>query len=122
MWFPDLSTRRRHHELMDAPDVDDRHLASSLRFLQGVNRYFGYTRSTLKYLKRFSRRWQRGETIHILDIGTGLADVPRAILRGADRHGHDVRLTAVDLHEKTVAAARAAGSDPRLTILRADAL
>jgi SAM-dependent methyltransferase len=121
MFFPDLSKRRRHHELMDEPDVDPRHLAKSLRFLRRANRAFGYTRAMLGYFDRFSRGWPKGEAIRILDIGTGSADVPRAILAWADRRGFDVRVTGIDLHEQTIAAA-AANSDPRLTLLRCDAL
>ena len=84
--MPFLSSRRRQPEWMDAPDADPAELRRSLLFIRRVNRLFGYTRSTLGHLKRFSRRWKPGERVRILDVATGSADVPRAILRWADRH------------------------------------
>ena len=80
MYFPPLQTRRRTHEWMDDPAADPELLRKSLRFIRRVNFFLGYTRTTLRYLDQFSRRWNRGETIRILDIATGSADLPRAIL------------------------------------------
>lgn len=122
MLLPDLSRRRRQHEWMDEPDVDPRNLARSLRFLRAINRLLGYTRQLLDRLDVFAAGWRRGETIRIVDIGTGSADMPVAILRWADARGYHVRCTGVDLHAKTARAARDASADPRLTIVRADAL
>jgi hypothetical protein len=118
-----LRYRHRQAELMDDDAVDARELGVALRFIRGVNKYFGYTRATLSHLKRFSRSWQRGRTVRILDVATGSADVPRAILRWADRHGWDLRIIAIDRHAQTLNAALAAGQpDPRLAIVQADAL
>jgi hypothetical protein len=118
-----LRHRRRESEWMDEQGVDPRQLADSLKFIRRVNRCFGYTRTTLGYLKRFSRRWERGKTIRILDVATGSADVPRAILRWADRRGLSVQVVGIDRHPLTARAAVTAGPpDPRLTILQADAL
>lgn len=121
-WLPDLSSRRRTHEWMDAPDADPELVRRSLRFLRRVNRLLGYTRSTLGHLERFSRSWRQGERIRIIDFATGSADVPRAILRWADRRGLDVRVVGVDLHATTARAALAENADPRLRIVRADVL
>ena len=107
---------------MDAPDVDPVLLARSLAFIRQVNALLGYTRTTIRHLARFSRGWRRGETIRIVDLATGSADIPRAILRWADRQGWDVRIVGVDLHAATARAARAGNDDPRLQIVRADAL
>jgi SAM-dependent methyltransferase len=119
-----LAERRRQPEWMDEPNADPGELRRSLRFIRRVNRLFGYTRSTLGRLSGFSRRWKAGETIRILDVATGSADVPRAILRWADRQPgkFDVRVVGLDLHAATAQAALAEGRDPRLHILRGDAL
>jgi len=119
-----LSSRRRTNEWIDAPDADPGELRRSLRFIRRVNRLFGYTRSTLGHLERFSRRWKPGETIHILDVATGSADVPRAILRWVGRHPlkFDVRVVANDRHATTAREARLQSPGPRLHIVRADAL
>lgn len=121
--FDSLRTRRRQAEWMDAPGADPAQLRQSLRYLRRVNRLLGYTRGLLWHLERFSRGWRPGETVRIIDLATGSADVPRAVLRWADRRGFDVRVVGVDLHARTAKAALDAGPpDPRLQIVRADAL
>ena len=105
---------------MDEPGADPSLLASSLRFIKRVNSLFGYTRATIGHLERFSAGWKRGETIQLLDLATGSADVPRAILRWADRRGWDVRIVGVDRHAVTARAAGEGPRDPRLSILQAD--
>jgi ubiquinone/menaquinone biosynthesis C-methylase UbiE len=117
-----LKHRRREHEWMDDPNVDEAILADSLRFIHLVNRLLRYSRSTLEHLDRFSRNWKPGEPISIIDFATGSADIPRDILRWADRRGHNIRIVGVDLHARTSAIARQSTSDPRLQIVRADVL
>src|SRR5688500_12366082 len=116
-----LSSRQRTHEWMDAPDADPAELRRSLLFIRRVNRLFGYTRSTLGHLRRFSLGWKPGETIRILDVATGSGDVPRAILRWAERHPakYDVRAVGLDLHATTADEAR---RETGLHVVRADAL
>src|SRR5688572_6491736 len=110
-------------EWMDQPGADPAMLARSLRFIRTINAALGYTRATLRHLERFSRTWNKGETITVIDFATGSADVPRAVLRWADARGFDVRVVGVDLHAETArAAARAGPRDPRLFIVRADVL
>ena len=105
---------------MDEPDADPQLVRQSLAYIRRVNSLLGYTRATLNHLKRFSQSWRRNETIRIIDLATGSADIPRAILRWASKHNHNVQIVAVDRHPVTVATA-AANSDPRLQIIQADA-
>lgn len=118
----DLSSRQRQAEWMDAPDADPDQLRRSLRFIRRVNFLFGYTRATLSHFKRFSKGWSSGQTIRILDVATGSADVPKAIIRWASHAGFDVRVVGIDLHARTVAEAAAGHLNPRLSIARADAM
>ena len=104
---------------MDAPDADSGELVRSLGFLRVLNRMLGYTRATIRHLERFSRRWAPGQTVRILDLGTGSADIPRAILRWADGRGFDIQIVGVDLHPVTALAA-ASPRDQRLQIVQAD--
>jgi len=120
--FESLSVRRRRAEWMDAPDADPQLLRDSLAFIRRVNRWLGYTRATLTHLKQFSRGWQRGERIRILDVATGSADIPLAILRWAQSAGLDVRVVGADLHPATAEAAAEISGEKRLQIVRADAL
>jgi 2-polyprenyl-3-methyl-5-hydroxy-6-metoxy-1,4-benzoquinol methylase len=122
MFLPDLTHRRREEEWMDAPDADPAELQRSLKFIRRVNALFGYTRQTISHLERFSKRWQSGERITIVDFATGSADVPRAILRWAGRRGFDVRVVGLDLHQATAAIALASEKDPRLEVICASAM
>jgi ubiquinone/menaquinone biosynthesis C-methylase UbiE len=122
MFLPDLTTRHREPEWMDADDVDPKQLRRSLSFIRAVNRMLGYTRATIAHLERFSRSWKSGETIRLIDFATGSADIPRAILRWADKRGFDIDIVAVDRHAETVRAARENVSDPRLHVIQADVL
>jgi SAM-dependent methyltransferase len=115
-----LAQRRREPEWMDEPDVDPALLRRSLGFIRRINTLLGYTRATLHHLDRFSRGWKPGERIRIIDLATGSADIPRAILRWADRRGFDVRIVGVDRHPVTAAAAGVQAADPRLRIVQAD--
>ena len=108
MILPSLATRRRTAEWMDDPAADPAELERSLRFIRRVNAWLGYTRSTLGHLDRFARRWEPGRPVRILDVATGSADVPLAVLDWARRRRHDVRVVGLDLHARTVAAARRA--------------
>jgi ubiquinone/menaquinone biosynthesis C-methylase UbiE len=119
--IPDLKHRRREPEMMDAQDVDPLILRRSLAFIRRVNVLFGYTRATLSHLEAFSHRWKPGQRINILDVATGSADVPLAILKWAAKRKHDVHVVGVDLHELTARAA-AEGRMPGLNIVRGDAL
>ncbi len=114
------NTRIRRHEFMDDDDVDPRELDRALRYIKLVNRLFGYTRSIIYHLKRFSRSWKAGERIDIIDLATGSADIPRAILAWAKKHNHNVHIVAVDRHAVTTRTAAAQSNDPRLTIIQAD--
>lgn len=117
-----LSVRRREAEWIDAPDADPELLRKSLAYIRRINVLLRYTRATLKHLEAFSLGWKPGETIRILDVATGSADIPRAILRWADRRGFNVRIIGADLHAATIRAALAGNQDRRLAIVRADAL
>src|SRR4051812_43899464 len=127
MFLSSLAHRRRSHEWMDDPAADPEQLRKSLRFIQIVNRLFRYTRATISHLDQFARNWPRGTPIRILDVATGSADVPLAILKWAEKRGHDVRFVGIDLHARTVAAAKAAVSEAKvspekLSIIQADAM
>jgi SAM-dependent methyltransferase len=118
----DLSSRRREAEWMDAPDADPELLRKSLAYIRWVNTLFGYTRATLSHFRRFSLGWKPGEQIRILDVGTGSADIPRAILKWAKSREFDVRVVGVDLQAAVATEAAASNPDSRLSVVRANAL
>src|SRR5690348_1668470 len=118
-----LKVRRRQPEMMDDAQADPKSLRASLAYIRRINRLLGYSRLIVRQLARFSARWKPGQTIRILDVGTGSADIPLAILRWAQRRQFNVRVIGLDLHATIVEEAREASiHEPRLQIVRGDAL
>jgi 2-polyprenyl-3-methyl-5-hydroxy-6-metoxy-1,4-benzoquinol methylase len=113
--------RRREAEWMDDPDAGDAQLRLSLRFIRRINFLLGYTRATLTHLDSLTRNWPAGQPLNILDVATGSGDVPQAILRWADRRGLDMRISGIDLHERTLQTAASENGDPRFRLVRGDA-
>lgn len=112
------------HEWMDEPDVDRRELARALACIRWVNRRLGGTGAVLGHLRRWSTRWPRtGGPVRILDVATGSADIPAAVLRWARRGGRHVEVIGLDRHPTTLAIARDwTRTTPGLTLVRGDAL
>ncbi len=112
-------------ELMDDPAVDPAQLATSLRFIRRVNRWLGGASAVLAHLRRWSRRWPPGQPITLLDVATGSADIPIAIQQWAKPRGHHLRILGLDLHETTLALARAHVTTSHadgISLVRGDAL
>ncbi|MFG0283702.1 MAG: methyltransferase [Phycisphaerales bacterium JB039] len=92
-------------EMMDDPEARPEDLQRSLAFIRIVNSRLGGVHALLTRLRRWSARWPRSRPIRLLDVGTGSADIPAAAAEWAARAGHDLQITAVDLHPATLAAA-----------------
>ncbi len=104
-------------ELLDGP-LDPDVLAGNLRDLARTNHWLGGTaisRRALLTLVRIGGRTSRasrnsgdgdGEVIRLLDVGTGLADIPAALIDWTARHGLHVRVEAVDARPEIVDVAR----------------
>jgi len=108
-------------ERMDDPSLDARELAQALKTLARVNRLFGGTQIVLHHLPRLCHGLPA--RVRVLDVGTGYADIPRAIVRWAQRRGQPVEITALDRNPETLAvAARACAEYAQIELLRADAL
>ena len=108
-------------ERMEQPDLDPEELNRALRALARVNRCFGGTRVVLHHLARL---WDGlPAPVHVLDVGTGYADIPRALVRWARRGGRPIRITALDRHRRTLALAdRACADYPEICLREGDAL
>ena len=117
-----FETRLDALERMDVEALSPEDAAGILNALEIINRWLGGARATLHYLNRFARRWNPGQTIRILDWGTGGADMPRAIVRWARRNGHRVRVTGIDHNPAIIAEARRrCANDPDIELIEADA-
>jgi ubiquinone/menaquinone biosynthesis C-methylase UbiE len=108
-------------ERMDQPNLHPTDLRRALRTLARVNRLFGGTRVVLRHVASLCD--ELPDPICILDVGTGYADIPRAIVRWARRHRRTVEITAVDRQPRTLDAARqACVRYPEIRLQEADAL
>lgn len=103
---------------MDAPDVDPAQLERALRDVARVNRWLGGRRALLRTLPDVL---PPGPS-RVLDVGTGSADLPLAILDWARDHGRGMSVTAVDLHAGTLDVARRRTARSGIRLARADAL
>jgi len=109
-------------ELIDEPGVALDELAANLEDLERLNRWFGGTRLILRHLVPLLRRAGSGE-IRILDVATGGADIPAAVVRWARRRGHPVRIVGIDKNPQVVRAAAERLRDyPEITVKLGDAL
>ena len=91
-------------ELLDGPLDDVAALRGNLRDLRRVNRFLGGA-----YLSRIAvdllLDGQTGSR-SLLDVGTGAADIPVALLDAAALRGRDLRVVALDVREEILEAAR----------------
>lgn len=91
-------------ELMDRPDVNKDWLREELETLQRLNRFGGH-RLMVRYIDHLLDS-RKIEEISVLDLATGAADVPRAIVAWARKRRMPIRVTAVDGNEEVLRSAR----------------
>src|SRR5215475_14546669 len=82
-------------EILDGP-VPEADLRRSLADVARLNALFGGRRATLVPLKRLAAALPPGRRLTVLDVGTGSADIPRAVVRWCRRIGRPVRVFALD--------------------------
>ena len=95
-------------ELLDDPSANPRAVAESLRNIGRANRWFGGAAAVRFGLARTLAGVPRGTTLTLLDLGTGLGDLPLVAARWARARG--IRMVPVGLELNRVAAALASGS------------
>jgi ubiquinone/menaquinone biosynthesis C-methylase UbiE len=110
-------------ELLDTPGtVPAATLAHNLRDIRRVNRLAGGTAVVLRHLPQLLADVPRETPITLLDIATGSADIPRALVRWARKRGYRFRVIATDVSEDVLAVAREVAADsPRITVEACDA-
>ncbi len=98
-------------ELLDGPLDDPATLAGNLRDLRRINRVLGgvrLSRLAIDRLLSVAPRHLDDSPISIIDVGTGGADIPVALLADARRRGRSMEITAVDSRREVLHAARVA--------------
>ena len=110
-------------EIMDRPGNEPTLLRADLRVLEDVNRYLGGYRIPLFYLQEFSQSRDSSRALTILDLATGAADVPCAIVTWARSQRVDIAITAVDGNSEILRIAREKTADwPEIRIEQQDLL
>lgn len=98
-------------ELLDGPLDDPATLAGNLRDLRRINRVLGgvrLSRLAVDRLLSVAPTHLDDSPISIIDVGTGAADIPVALLADARRRGRTLEVVAVDSRPEVLDAARAA--------------
>ena len=93
-------------EWMDRADNSKQDLEGALRDINMVNRFLRGSRILIDALRPCLDKQRDGETLTILDVGTGGADLPIDIVREARRLGKRVQITAVEKDGTTAAYAK----------------
>jgi len=117
MW---MSSRSHQREILDDHEPEQAVVDQIYRFLSFVNRRLGGTRATLDRFEALSRSWKPGERIAVLDVASGAADVPRALIAWARARGFDLHVTALDVSPRALSYARLAGPPERLSLVCSD--
>ena len=99
--------RRRGVEILDAPDVDPALVERSLRDVALANRLFGGASAVLAELAPvFETLRAAGSDATLLDVGTGLGDIPAAAIGAAARRGLRLQTIGLDAAEELARASR----------------
>lgn len=106
---------------MDLPGKPAALLEEDLSHLRALNRTLGAYRGVLLGLDRFIRE-KKSVHFTLLDVGTGSADIPLAIVRWARARGVSVSVVALEPDPVTAGVARCLTKDlPEISIVRGDA-
>lgn len=116
--------RRRGTEYLDETDLDPRLVRRSLADVSLANALFGGTRAVLRELDRVlcddrcARREAERATASLLDVGTGMGDIPANARRLAAARGIALETVGLDIAETLAEACRSRVG----TAVRGDAL
>jgi SAM-dependent methyltransferase len=114
--------RSLREEILDRRDTAADDIAGALRDIRLVNRYLGGNAAILAALDPLLRDRSAHRALELLDVGTGSADLPLALLRRSRRSGGEIRITALDYDATTAEiAASACSSEPRIRVVMGDA-
>ena len=110
-------------ESIDLPSLDRDELRSELKSIARLNRFFGGTSIILAQFDRFLKSRRLSGTVSILDVGTGGADIPRALVKFARKRGVRIEIVAYEKHEQVLeAAAGFSSAYPEISFVKADIL
>lgn len=119
---PLVPARRHDPEWMDRDDNAPADLIGTLDDIRLVNRYLFGSSILVRAVRPFLSRLSRGETLSVLDVGTGGADLPLDLVGAARRMGRKIRIVAVDRDPVILDYAREkTAATPEIEVCDADA-
>jgi hypothetical protein len=95
-------------ELLDDPRADHATVVASLRDIARINRAFGGAAAAVRRFDEFLEP-APGRRLSLLDVGTGLGDIPRAVARRAASRGITLDVIGLERHPAAARAARGEG-------------
>ncbi|MCS6805616.1 MAG: methyltransferase domain-containing protein [Acidobacteriota bacterium] len=120
--FPNFSQRSAESEIMDGTDFSEEEIRGAYDDLQRVNRFLGGTRALLRHalplIERLATR-----PVSVLDLGSGSADIPRALVQAARHKRIPIHIVALDANPHAIrAATEQLEQFPEIDVVQADAL
>lgn len=114
----DWRRRGEGTEYMDGAGAAGEDLERALVELRWINRFLGGERATLN---AFGQLGLKGK-VEVLDVGTGAADIPMALVKWGRSIGVQIRVVAVDFNPAVCAwAARHTAPFPEIEVRQGDA-
>ena len=107
-WVPQRQTREELIDQFDQP-MDD--LIASFRDIRIFNRLFGGTSLIFRHLETLLSTFQ-GD-VELLDVATGLGDIPHLIVEWGFKRGRRIFATGLDANENALRLASSSVSDVR---------
>ncbi|MEX2425721.1 MAG: methyltransferase domain-containing protein [Thermomicrobiaceae bacterium] len=101
-WTHPLKQRLNPHEILDEGSHPDHELFGTFRDMRRVNHFLGGTAITLRGVTRLTGQLRKGDSLSILDIGTGHADIPREIDATMTLRGINCQLLGGDIDLATI--------------------
>jgi SAM-dependent methyltransferase len=114
--------RSNKTELLDTGQHNPTELAENFRDIRRVNRLLGGTSAVLRELPPLLDPIPQDRPVTILDLATGIADIPLAIVHWTNRHGRNVQIVASDASAEILnLAARETSTIPEISLAQYDA-
>lgn len=119
-WF--IPRRSGLTEWIDSPETPWDDVLVAMRDVQRVNWLLGAYPVLLAHLGRLAS-WPADRPLRVLDVATGLADIPRALVDWARRRGRAIEVIGLDLNPRILAMAEDTLADyPEITLVEGNAL
>lgn len=96
-------------ELLDDPAADPATVSESLRNIARANRWFGGVAAVRFGLRRTLGNTPRGSCLSLLDLGTGLGDLPKVAVRWGAARGIQIVPIGLELNRAAAALASSSG-------------